>query len=146
MRAIAIALVALSAGCHFGGGGPQKEEARQVAPFSAVQISGAIWLSATAGAPQSVKVKASADLLSHVRTEVQGNVLHVYTQGVSFSSAPVVTLTAPKLASIEASGATHIRAAGLDEDRLTLSVSGASNLAVTGKCKSLALETSGASK
>lgn len=144
--ALPLGLALVLGGCHGRPGGPRREETRQVAPFSAVEISGAIWLTATADAPQSVKVKADEDLLSHLHTDVENGVLKIDTRGVSFSTAPVVELSAPKLRSIEASGATRIHASGFQNEALTLTVSGAANLSVSGHTRSLTLKTSGAGK
>lgn len=156
MKTIAIFLsvmvLALSGCGRFGfvsgtaGSGKTKVEKRTVPAFSAVNLSGAYEVEIVAQKEQSVEIEGDDNLLSLVKTEVNGSgVLSVYNEkSFSTKNAIRVRISVPQLDAISSSGASDIVATGVKADEFNIDTSGAGNVKVAGETKTLGIEMSGA--
>ncbi len=147
MRSLTLALVLSRLGCGTPGSGVSKTEAREVAPFSAVSVSGAFQLELQTGATQKVELVGDDNLLPRYKTEVTGGALKIHTEGsVRPKVGPTVRITVPALKRLDISGAVTGTLKGLGGERLELDISGAANLTLIGKVAHLEVDTSGAAK
>src|SRR5437588_1158234 len=129
------------AGCGFNlGGGPQvqgsgvvKTEKRDVAAFSAIEVSGAVKLEFTVGDETKVEVTTDDNLLPLFITEVDGETLKIYTKGsTSTNKGMVAKVSGPSPKAITGSGAITAEAKGLKGKALKVQLSGASNATLSG--------------
>lgn len=133
------------AGCGVNGSGVAKEETRQVAAFDRVDIGGVATLELTVGGAPSLSVRGDDNIVPLIETTVVGGVLHITQQkDVKPHVELVVRATAPSLASVDASGATHVVVKGAGGGTLALDASGASHLDVAGTAAALQVKASGA--
>jgi hypothetical protein len=149
------------------GSGTVKEETREVADFSGVEVGSSIQATIAIGS-KSVKLSADDNLLPLIKTEVRdGRLMASLEPNVSIqTNNPIkLTLSTPKLDyvgasgasrvtaavsttdrfGLDSSGASHVVIAGLSTGALSVEGSGASNITLSGQCKSLKLGLSGAS-
>jgi len=81
------AIILLAASCvinldpmdSISGDGKVVKETRDVSEFSGIKVGSGIDVFLTQGEPQSVVVEADENLLEWIRTEVNGDVLHIFT-------------------------------------------------------------------
>jgi Putative auto-transporter adhesin, head GIN domain len=145
-------LLALSGCGRFGfgsgtaGSGKTKVEKRTVPAFSAVNFSGAYEVEIVAQKEQSLEIEGDDNLLSLVKTEVNGSgVLAVYNdKPFSTKSAIRVRISVPQLDGISSSGASDIVASNVKADEFNIDTSGAGSVKITGETKTLGIEMSGA--
>jgi hypothetical protein len=147
-------------------------EARTVAAFNGLEVSGAITVYLSQGKEQGLAISTEdAEHLNKIKTEVKNGVLKIWVEGGvwnkwSWGAKKVKAyITYTQLKKIEASGAALISLtgeAGFDDVKMDISgasevkgrlkgikvqmeISGASNANVTGTAQQLQLEVSGAS-
>jgi hypothetical protein len=159
---LALAVIAPACGCDammavtrsvstppVRGSGVAKEETREVGPFTAVEVSGAIEATVTPGAETSVKLSGDDNLVPLVVTEVRDGKLSVRMKDGSNVSTKLplrAAITAPKVNSVSASGAVTLRATAGDAERYDARATGASTVTVEGIAAGEAsLDASGAS-
>ena len=139
-------LFTFSVGSSIHGSGTVASEARGVEGFSGVDVSNVFEVDITAGKDFSVEVRADDNLLPYIKTEVRGGVLHIETtEGIKSRSPLRVTITAPEISSINASGASKIVASGVTNSTLEVDASGASKLKIAGDVTEVKIDVSGAS-
>jgi hypothetical protein len=127
------------------GGGPLTEEARSVRSFDEIDARGAVRVEVRAGTAQSVRVRAEANVLPYLHTEVSGTTLKIFVDDkVEQHGEVVATISVPTVRRIEASGATTVVARELDGTR-EVQLRGASNLDATGRTDELRIDAMGAS-
>ena len=73
----AVAVTACSTGSGEKGSGTEGSEARELPPFSAVEVSGQADAVVRIGEPRKVTVRGDDNLLEQVKTEVSGDTLEV---------------------------------------------------------------------
>jgi hypothetical protein len=164
-------LAPILAGCHLDqipikGSGVAKTETRKLSHFEEVEVRNAIQLELTVGPATSFEITTDDNLLPHVKTEVVGKQLRIFTDRSTTTNLGMkVKVTTPTLKALDGSGATAITVTGakaekfsvdlsgaskcelaVKADALTLQLSGASNCKITGDVSWLKLECSGASK
>lgn len=128
------------------GSGVPKTENRNISGFEAIKASGAVQVEVTAQKDFAVEVEADDNLLGHVKTEVNGNTLKIYSEGkISTKSAIKVRISMPEIKAVYISGASNAIVTNVKSDNLTLEASGASKIKVDGEAKTLVSEASGAS-
>jgi hypothetical protein len=151
------------------GSGQPADEKRDLDFFDAVEIGSALYVEVRIDESHAVEIEGDDNLLPVIVTEVRDSTLHVELPPRT-TVRPVnelrVSVTAPAIRAVEASGASTVGVAELDSDDLTftasgaskmqvvkasadeiiLNVSGASQLSVTGQATKVTTEVSGASR
>ena len=128
-------------------------EVRQVAGFTAIEVSGAIDLYLSQGTEEGVAISASSgEIKERIRTEVRGATLQIYFDGKGLNwkkwgnHKMKAYVTFKTLTRLEASGACNIRVT--ETIRLTdikIELSGASDFTGNVALSNLRLDASGAS-
>ncbi|HEU4654966.1 MAG TPA: head GIN domain-containing protein [Steroidobacteraceae bacterium] len=142
-----IALCALSA-CKGREDTVEQSETRTLEGFNAIDLKGGAELAIDVGKTQSVKVRATHETLSHLRTEVRDHTLIVRrdSDDWSFGRSRGVNLTisVPKLTSVKLEGGNHVMVNGLDGGDVAFEVRGATSIDASGKVESLRIHMQGA--
>lgn len=122
------------------------EQARDVAPFSAVEASGAMNVTVDVGAAQSVRVTGSDAFVDNVRTEVVDGRLKLsmrHSSDMHLNGKTQVLITVPALRAFQMSGVGDIRLQHVGGDALDVTFGGAGSLRADGHVKSLRLHVGG---
>ncbi|MGD9563515.1 MAG: head GIN domain-containing protein [Pyrinomonadaceae bacterium] len=128
------------------GSGHVVTESRDIKGFSGVDVGGTFQVEITARKDFAVEVSADDNLLSLITTEVRNGVLHIETEGrVSTDNPLKITISAPEIESIAASGVSNVGLVNVTGSELRVDASGASKVNVTGDIARLTAEASGAS-
>ena len=136
----------ISFGHSVAGSGVTASEVRELSGFKGVDVGGVFQVDITAGKDYVVEVEADDNLLPHIKTEVEGGTLKISTEGRLKSSSPMrIRISAPDIASIEASGACKVVASDLKNSVLEIDTSGASKVKLVGETELLTVDVSGAS-
>lgn len=143
------------------GKGSITAEGRTLQQFDKVIIDITADVTIEIGKSHAVEVKAQSNLMEHIKTEVTGNTLRIYNEGMIFNSSDIdIIVQVPSLTMLELKGAADVRTTGdikgtdfklqvlgaseidIDElhvDNLDVKLSGASELhinrGVAGKAK-----------
>jgi hypothetical protein len=144
------AMVVLAACATDAGSGTVVTRRIDVASFSALEVSDAFTVHASAGASERLTIRVDDNIVEDLDVGVSGNTLHVgLTPGADVIDATLegdVPVAAGSLESIQGSGSSAI---ALDEaltsDAVTLSLSGASRLTGSVQAHDARAELSGAS-
>ena len=151
---LAVAVVPL-AGCNIeipfvepliGSGVPLTEE-RDVETFTKLNVSGALTVTASTDADQSVTVSGDDNIVPVIKTEVRDGTLHIYCehQGSLRPKEPLsITIAASELKGANVSGACGVTVQGIEGASFDASLSGASTLTLSGECDQLSADVSGA--
>jgi hypothetical protein len=147
--AASLLLVLLSTGCDWRGirgNGRIKTESRPVTAFTRVDAGGFYKLEWHPG-PPSFTLTTDENLLSHIRSGVQGDLLKI---AMHDSIAPThgikVVITSPSLTGAVLSGALNFNAAQLSGPTFALQTGGAVKVTMAGKVNRLLADLTGASK
>lgn len=142
-------------GCGFGGfknykgvqgSGIAKSEARNVSGFSKIDAGGAVNLDIEVQKDFGVSVEADDNLLEHIKTEVDGDTLKIFTDGsISTKNKISVKISMPEIKDLDVSGASTAIVSNVATDKLDLNASGASKIKIQGQAKNLSSDASGAS-
>jgi hypothetical protein len=128
------------------GSGVAASETRDASGFTGVDVGGVFQVEIIAGKDFSVAVDADDNLLQYIKTEVNGDVLHIETTERINSTTPIrVRISAPDIESIGASGASKVSLAGVKNSALHVDTSGASKVKIEGETAEITVEVSGAS-
>jgi hypothetical protein len=127
------------------GSGVPATQARNVAPFDAVELAGANNVVIRAGAKQSVVVHADDNLLDRVTTEVHSGTLVIGNTPGSFeTNAPMsVDITVPSLTALKLTGSGNIVADGVDSQSLAVTLPGSGTLSGSGTATNLDVTVGG---
>jgi Putative auto-transporter adhesin, head GIN domain len=128
------------------GSGTIRTETRAVGSFTSVRLEGAGRVVIESGETDGVTVSSDDNVLPEITTEVRGGMLILSTAaGTSITTHELFyRVTVRDLREIDASGAGGIEAAKLASKALTVTVTGASHLRLSGKVAELKLAISGA--
>jgi hypothetical protein len=141
--------VVLVSGCEFRGirgNGNIKTESRPVSDFTRVDAGGVYKITWQPG-PASLTITTDENLLSHIKTTSEGNVLKLrLNERLDPTEGIKVVLTSPSLSGADLSGAVKMEAASLGGDTFALETSGAAQVTLAGKVKRLLASLTGASK
>lgn len=129
------------------GSGNIQTEKREVSEFSSVKTGGAITVDIVAQRDFNVEVEADDNLLEHIKTEVKGDTLKIYTEGSISTRNPIrVRISMPQIESLDISGASGGTLTGVKNETLMVEASGASKIEINGEARELNVELSGASR
>lgn len=141
-----------SAGCGFKnltgvqGSGASKTESRNVSGFKEIEAGGAVNLEVTAQKDFSFQITADDNLLQHIKTEVSGDRLKIFSEGsISPKTKINVKISMPELDSLDVSGASDAVVSNVKSDSIKLEARGASEIKIGGEAKNLKSHASGAS-
>lgn len=133
-----LAVAAALAGCNgvlgpgIAGSGQEGSEPREVEPFDRIDVSGQTDVTVEPG-DTSVTVRGDDNLLSEVRTEVNGGVLEIDDRPLLRPRAGlVVEVTTPQLTGATLQGSGDMAARDVDGDAFTATVSGSGGLDIDG--------------
>lgn len=148
------------------GNGNVKEENRSLSGFSAIEVSSGVDVFLSQGSAEKVVVKADENLLDHIETMVEGNVLKITTKGsIRRAKALDVYVTVTALDRIQANSGSDVKtesalkvnnlvirmSSGSDLDmevtanEMTCNLSGGSDANLSGKVGVLVAEANGGS-
>jgi hypothetical protein len=124
-------------------------ESRNVSGFDEVELKGVGNLSIQQTGSESLTVKAEADVLPKIRTEVEPDRLIIgpkpnttihTTEPISYN------VTVKDLNALEVSGAANVDTEGISTGELAIAISGTGNVKMSGEADSQQLDISGSSK
>ncbi|CAA9424760.1 MAG: hypothetical protein AVDCRST_MAG37-180 [uncultured Rubrobacteraceae bacterium] len=139
-------VVSSSTGATAQGSSDVTSESRDVSGFDEVELQGIGNLSIQQADSESLTVEAEEGVLPKIRTEVVDNRLILgpdpntsiqTTQQINY------TLTVKDLNALKVSGSGDIEAEGISTDKLTVAISGAGDVKVSGKADSQEVDISG---
>lgn len=146
-------LLCLLVGCHVSlpanparqGSGMVVTSKRAVGSFTKIEFRGTGMVSTQNGDTADVVVSIDDNLQELIAVYVEDETLIIESTD-QFRSQPglKVTVATPHLEEIRLSGATSLKALGIDADNFQISVSGAASAHVTGKTRGLSLDVNGA--
>lgn len=88
------------------GDGNVIRQSREVTSFSGIKVGSGIDVFLTQGEPQSVEVEADENLLEWIRTEVNGDMLHIFTEkNIRFAKTKKVYITCSTINRLDISSA-----------------------------------------
>lgn len=149
------------------GNGKVQEENRTTEEFNGIHASGMYEIHLVQDEDYRLKVVADENLLSLIRTEVNGGILEIRSEeNIREAEALDIYISAPNIDEIDLSGAVELRGKGvfkgkelkiessgaaqidlsLGVDRLSLDLSGASEVKLSGAADRVRIESSGASE
>ncbi len=111
-----------------------KEETRALQPYHSVEVSGSLDVTWMPGETDSAVVKAPAELISRIHTDVQEGRLKVYCTGWFINATQLsITVTGHHLDEVKVTGSGDFTASKLSGDKLTAKVSGSGDLVLNGE-------------
>lgn len=129
------------------GDGKITTETRTVAPFTAIEVSGVAHVDFTPAAELApIEVTCDSNLLPIITTNIVNSTLVIDTkEGISPTKGLKIKITGPAPKKIEQSGASSFTMTNIDATELTVEVSGASSMTLSGKVTQGNFDASGAS-
>ena len=119
---------------------------RQLPAFNAIDAGGSVNVMVQKGTSQSVKIETDENLLDKITTEVSDNVLKVGSQGIKNATKTNVYITTTELVALNAHGAADVTGESLFEaSEFILEASGASSVKLDLDVNFLKSTVSGAS-
>jgi hypothetical protein len=140
LAAVVAALLAggRSLGSRLQGSGVAATQARVLPTFSSLDLTGSNKVNVDVGGRQSVVIHADSNLMRHVTTRVVAGTLVIGTTGTFTTRSPMsVDVSLPALAAVTLSGSGEISVTGLDQPRLTVTLSGSGALYASGTAAQL---------
>lgn len=137
---LALALCFASATAHSG------DQARSVAPFTRIAVSGPMNLTVEAGKPFSVSVQGDAKFAGRVTTKVVNGELRIGMDGdsgYSIRKQERIVVSLPALTHFDAEGAGLASLNNIQGDRLDVDYRGAGRLVITGKVRHVRIDAEG---
>ena len=146
---IAVVAVALLTGCFqrgIRGDGNIVSEKRTIGDFTRLEASGAYDIRWTNG-PVALTLTTDTNLLAHIKTEVSGDTLKIYSdEPIAPSKDVKVVLSSSGLKDVSVAGAIHLVAGGISGPGLNLSAAGAVDIELGGNVTNLTANLAGASE
>lgn len=140
----------LFAGCHtwgIKGNGNVIVEERDISNVDKISVSGIFYVKLIAGEDYSLKVRAEENLINFIRTEEQqGTLVISSSKRLSPKKKMQILVTLPEIKSIESSGVNKVYAKNIQSERLTVDLSGAGYIRLSGEVGKFTADVSGASK
>jgi Putative auto-transporter adhesin, head GIN domain len=141
---IAAATLAV-AGCVGVDAGPTTTQTRDVADFTRLKAEDEVDVNLRIGESSRLRVRAGEKVIDDIHTEVRDGTLYVSYDGPSIREGRLlVEVAAPSVDGIAITGASDVRVEGLAADALDLRVSGAGDIAASGRVQRLTVDISGA--
>jgi hypothetical protein len=128
------------------GSGVPATQTREVAAFRSVELAGSNNVVVRVGETQSVVVRADANLVDRVTTEVQsGNLVITNTPGSLTTKSPMsVEVALPTLTGLALTGSGNIVVDGIDAESLEVSLPGSGTITGSGSATRLDVTVGGA--
>ena len=128
-----------------GGSGVPATEVRDMSAFNSVELAGSNNVVIRVGAKQSIVVKADANLLDRVTTEVQSGKLVIGNTPGSFTTkSPMgVEVNVPTLDALTLAGSGNIVVNGIETESLKVTLPGSGTLTGSGTTTQLDVTVSG---
>lgn len=127
------------------GSGVPKTESRQLATFDEVEFNGVGTVEITIGQPQSLEITADDNLIDLITTEVIDRRLVVrMTKRLRPKVGVLVKATVADIKGLVLNGAGEATLKGVNNDRLQITVSGASEVTADGRTSNLQIAVAGA--
>jgi hypothetical protein len=129
------------------GNGSIRSDDRNAATFDGISIDGGYEVQINCQEKQSVKIETDENLLSHIKTEVKNNVLHIETEGnLSPTKGIKVRISIPDISEFTVNGSAEGNINKISNQKLDLVVHGSSKLNMEGKSNNLNISIHGSSK
>jgi hypothetical protein len=129
------------------GSGTAKSETRNVSGFSKINAGGAIHMEISSGKDFAATLEADDNLLEHIKTDVSGDTLKIYTQDrISPKTNINIKISMPELKGLDVSGASSANVSNAKTETLELEASGASKIKLDGEAITFKSNASGASR
>jgi Putative auto-transporter adhesin, head GIN domain len=145
--AAVVAVIWLDVGESSGvvrGSGVAAEQARSVAPFTAVELAGDGVLTVHVGDKQAVTVTADDNLIARVTTDVRDDILVIETKGSFETRAPMgVDVVVPQLHAATLTGTGAVSVDGVNARRFEVDLPGDGMITVGGSVQRLDANLSG---
>ena len=126
------------------GSGVLLEETRKVPEFSGIDLSGVYEVFIRCGQKQEVIVFGDDNIVPHVKTEVNGNVLKVFLdQSVSTRNKIKLILTANSVSSLKVSGTANVDISSVRNKSFNLEIFGTGDTKIEGMSDDLEITMSG---
>jgi hypothetical protein len=127
------------------GSGVPASQARELAPFEAVELAGSNEVTIRVGGEQSVVVHADDNLLDRVTTRVGDGKLVIGNEGGGFTTRnPIrVDVVVPAVDELALSGSGTIDAEGIDVDELRVVLSGSGVVSASGRTRRVEVKLNG---
>lgn len=147
--AILAATLALAACDGKVGTGPRQTETREVEPFDAINLEGAVRLEIELGSPVSLTVEGRESSVQSLQTQVRDHTLFVKSDRrdwitIGRTAHVKLRITLPKLAALNLQGGNDVQITGLDGGDLKFRLEGGTLLKATGRVGSLNVALLGA--
>jgi hypothetical protein len=149
---LVIAVVFAISGCHhFGkgiqGSGVRKIDKRDLGAFTSIQTTGAYQVLVTCQQAASFEIEGDDNILSIIRTNVRGDVLHISNDSSYNATKPIVVrISLPNLEGISSTGAGDIVIRDVKNEQLTIGSTGAARIELSGQTQSATISSTGAGK
>jgi hypothetical protein len=147
--AVTLLLAGGLAACEIAkqGEGPVTSETRQTEAFTQIDVTGGIGITLRIGSPQPIEVRAQANLLPIIATEVEGGTLRIHAKENFRATERIqVVIQVPSLEAAKMGGGSTGQVDGLAGESFALDLSGGSVMTATGTASSIALVESGGSR
>lgn len=147
--AILAATLALAACDGKVGTGPRQTETREVEPFDAINLEGAVRLEIELGSPVSLTVEGRESSVQSLQTQVRDHTLFVKSDRrdwitIGRTAHVKLRITLPKLAALNLQGGNDVQITGLDGGDIKFRLEGGTLLKATGRVTSLNVALLGA--
>lgn len=127
------------------GNGIIKEEKRELKSFNSIEISGSFKIVIEKSEQHSLIIKTDENLIGNIITEQKSNNLKIYTRENLWSESQIqITIFAENITEITSAGAGDIYYNNVNNGNLKLSVSGSSQVTLSGVTNNFSVEGSGA--
>lgn len=132
------------------GGGPRVTQTRDVAPYTGLDVDGAVDVTVVPGDTREVVVSGGKDVIDRVVTESTDGVLRVAIRdrGIVIGPDPFddvrVQVSAGALESIRVEGSSDLELGRIEADELSIVVEGSSDIAASGTVGNLVATIEGA--
>lgn len=130
------------------GSGEVIKQTREVGSFTGIKVGGAFNVEITPSEKISLTVESDDNLMDHIITEVEGNVLEIKSKGnIKNPSELNIYISLPNLTSLDVSGAANVYTVSgttLSASKFEMEASGASNVNVNLNAGDVSVEISGA--
>ncbi|MFY7999084.1 MAG: head GIN domain-containing protein [Candidatus Kapaibacteriota bacterium] len=127
------------------GSGVERTEIREASKFIGIDVGGAFDVEVVCGKEPAIEITADDNLLEDITTTVRGNTLYIETkQNISPKTKLRLRIATQNLEDVQSSGASDLIIKGVNNDKLSISTSGAGSVKASVKTGKLSVETSGA--
>jgi hypothetical protein len=149
-----ITLLSALAGCDFmpgkdkvSGSGQAKNEAREVAPFTAIEVKCAGTVNVTAQGNRGLEISGDDNIVPLIKTEVRDNTLYVTAdKDYDAKNKVQINISTPDLAKFVFAGAGQATLSKIKNSQLQIVASGAGEVKASGETKEADITLSGAGR